>query len=140
MLARDIIYSGMFWTLFESYRNYSYQGEYRGIVSSSSEHFSWKNFTTNLIPGFIIGSFVSALTTPLDTLKTRVQSQGITNYSIISGIRKIYSVEGLMGLFSGVEWRVLKNGMHTSLYLFIYEWSLRRWNAKHNPMAQLEDP
>jgi hypothetical protein len=63
---------------------------------------------------------VSALTTPLDALKTRVQSKGITDYKIINGITNIYEREGLTGLFAGMKWRMLKNSVHTSLYLFTY--------------------
>lgn len=56
----------------------------------------------NMIPGFIFGMVVSAITTPMDTLKTRIQSQGIERYKIIAGVREIYKREGWTGLFSGV--------------------------------------
>lgn len=55
-----------------------------------------------MVPGFVVGGFVAAITTPLDTLKTRVQSQGISSYSIITEIGQIFKKEGLTGLFSGV--------------------------------------
>ena len=79
-----------------------------------------------MIPGFLITSLVSAVTTPLDALKTRIQSKGITDYKIVKGITKIYKKEGLTGLFAGMQWRMLKNSIHTSLYLFIYEWLMQR--------------
>jgi hypothetical protein len=41
---------------------------------------------TNILPGFFFGMIVSGITTPLDTLKTRVQTQGIQKYSIIKGV------------------------------------------------------
>ena len=41
---------------------------------------------TNMLPGFFLGMLVAGLTTPLDTLKTRVQTKGIQKYSIIKGI------------------------------------------------------
>jgi hypothetical protein len=56
----------------------------------------------NVVPGFAFGMLVSGVTTPMDTLKTRIQSQGITDYKIIKGIHSIYRKEGLLGLFSGV--------------------------------------
>ena len=70
----------------------------------------------------VLGALMSGLTTPLDTLKTRIQSKGITNYSVVQSIKEIYSKEGALGLFSGVQWRMLKNSLHSSLYLAIYEW------------------
>ena len=79
-----------------------------------------------MVPGFVITAFVSGLTTPLDTLKTRIQSKGIKDYKILASIEQIYKSEGVTGLFAGVQWRVLKNSIHASLYLFIYEWYMRR--------------
>jgi len=88
-LARDMINSTLFWSMLEGYRNSVVGGEYRGALGKK-EGFSWKNFSINLMPGFMIGAFASAITTPFDTVKTRVQSQGIKNYQIISSIIKIY--------------------------------------------------
>jgi hypothetical protein len=56
----------------------------------------------NVLPGFVFGMLVSGITTPMDALKTRIQSQGIVKYKIINGILEIYRKEGLLGLFSGV--------------------------------------
>ena len=75
-MVRDLVYSALFWSILEYYRNRAVQGEYR--AQRKIKDFTWRNFTVNLIPGFVIASMVSALTTPLDTLKTRVQSKGIT--------------------------------------------------------------
>ena len=73
-LVRDIIYSSLFWTMLETYRNTIIGGDYRENVRKNSS-FSWHNFYLNLLPAFIIGGLVSAVTTPLDTLKTRVQTK-----------------------------------------------------------------
>lgn len=78
------------------------------------------------MPGFVFTGLVSALTTPLDTLKTRVQSKGIKDYKILQGITSIYEKEGITGLFAGMKWRMLKNSVHTSLYLFTYEWLIQK--------------
>jgi len=68
---------------------------------------------------------MSGVTTPLDTLKTRIQSKGIKSYSVREGLREIYKKEGALGLFSGVQWRMLKNSLHSALYITIYEWYMR---------------
>lgn len=44
----------------------------------------------NVLPGFVLGMIVSGITTPMDALKTRIQSQGIVKYKIINGILEIY--------------------------------------------------
>jgi len=44
----------------------------------------------NLVPGLLFGGLVSAITTPLDTLKTRVQTNNIKEYEILKDIWKIY--------------------------------------------------
>jgi hypothetical protein len=69
-----MIYSAMFWSMLEAFRNTAIGGEYRDNINKDS-NFTMKNFTMNLFPAFILGGFVSAVTTPLDTLKTRIQSK-----------------------------------------------------------------
>ena len=81
-LVRDLVYSALFWPLLEAYRNWASNGEYRRKIKREDD-FTWKNFTVNLLPGFVLSSLVATATTPLDTLKTRVQSEGITDYKIV---------------------------------------------------------
>jgi hypothetical protein len=54
-----------------------------------NQEFTWKNVMMNIVPGFAFGMLVSGFTTPMDTLKTRIQSQGIVKYKIIRGILDI---------------------------------------------------
>ena len=89
-----------------------------------------------MLPAFVFGAITSTLTTPLDTLKTRVQSQGIKKYSIVNGLRDIYLREGLVGLFSGVEWRILRNGGQTALYMYIYELMIKKVSARDIEFAE----
>lgn len=92
-----------------------------------------------MLPGFIFAGFCSAITTPLDTLKTRVQSSGMKDYKILKGMADIYLREGIKGLFAGVQWRVLKNSSHTSMYLFLYEWYMKRVCSTDMLIANLEE-
>ena len=39
-------------------------------------------------------------------------------------------------MFSGVEWRVLKNGGHTALFLSLYEWMMKRVSWKDIETAE----
>ena len=82
---------------------------------------------------------MSAITTPLDTLKTRIQSKSIDNYKIPSSIVEIYRREGYKGLFAGMKLRVMKNSLHTSLYLFIYEWYLNKVSIRDAIRATIEE-
>lgn len=84
------------------------------------ESFLWRNFTHNTIPSFFLSAFLSGITTPFDTLKTRVQSKGIEKYSVFGSLKEIHQKEGISGLFSGVHWRMLRNSLHTSLFVTIY--------------------
>ena len=72
-----------------------------------------------------LSAVLSGLTTPLDTLKTRIQSKGIKKYSISDSLAEIYRLEGFGGLFSGVHWRMLRNSLQTALFIFLYEWYMR---------------
>ena len=92
-----------------------------------------------MLPGFVCGGLTSALITPLDTLKTRVQSQGIKEYSIIGGLKEIYRKEGLVGLFSGVEWRVVRSGAVNAIYMFAYEYIMKRVSPRDQQLVSMLD-
>ena len=123
-LMRDMPYSATFWSVLEWYRNRQTQADYRQSVREG-DNFTWRNVTLNLAPGFVLSAILSGITTPFDTLKTRVQSQGIQKYSIFESLKEIHQKEGLGGIFSGVHWRMLRNSCHTSLFMSTYEWCMR---------------
>ena len=43
-----------------------------------------------MVPSLIAGGLVSAITTPIDTIKTRIQSNKTSNGSIIAEMIRIY--------------------------------------------------
>jgi hypothetical protein len=45
----------------------------------------------------------------------------------------------MKGLFSSVKLRMMKNSLHTSLYLFMYEWHLKQVNPLDALTAALEE-
>ena len=85
-LMRDMPYSATFWSTLEWYRNSQTQSDYRKTVKEG-DNFTWRNITLNMAPGFILSAVLSGITTPFDTLKTRVQSQGIEKYSIFNSLK-----------------------------------------------------
>ena len=128
-LVRDLSYSMLFWLTLESVRNYFIGTDYRKKLKES-HHTSKEIFELNLLPALISGSLISMITTPVDTIKTRLQSSAEINPSIIKWMINIYKVEGMMGLFSGVHFRVLKNSIHSSLYISLFEFSMNKLSKK----------
>lgn len=75
----------------------------------------------NVIPAMVGGSLISLITTPLDTLKTRLQSGIEMHGSTLSQLKQIYAREGHLGLFAGVQQRVLRNTISSVIYLSLFE-------------------
>ena len=84
-LTRDIIYSAMFWSTAEGIRNYLVGSEYRDVANKV-------DIRANLLAGGIGGGLISMITTPFDTLKTRIQSGVKAEGSILSQMRSIYQI------------------------------------------------
>ena len=89
-----------------------------------------KSLTANLLAGGLGGGLIACLTTPLDTVKTRIQSGMHLEPTIWKQILGIYQREGLSGLFSGVHYRTLKSSSHSALYLVVYEKLLSRFEER----------
>lgn len=69
----------------------------------------------------MVGGFlISGITTPLDTIKTRLQSGVEIEGSLWQQSKNIYRKEGLLGLFSGVQYRVIRNTISSVLYLSLF--------------------
>ena len=88
-MVRDLSYSLLFWITLEHVRNYFIGSVYRDKVKGSN-HSSQEIFRYNLLPAVITGSIISTITTPIDTIKTRLQSSAKLNSSIIKELRSIY--------------------------------------------------
>ena len=99
-------------------------GEYRSFQTSES-----KLLYNNIIPAFISGSVISALTTPLDTIKTRIQSGVDLKGSIRSQLAEMHKREGWAGFFSGVHYRVARNTLGACIYIPTYEYMLQRLSS-----------
>ena len=116
-VQRDVIFSCIYWTIIEAARNQISGGkEYRDQPKSNKQIW-W----LNLLPGFVGGLCASTITNPIDVVKTRVQTQSRSYTSMLGEIEKIYSKEGMRGLYLGIHMRVLKSSIHNALYLTLYE-------------------
>lgn len=98
-----------------------------------------------LVTGGMAGGIAGVITTPLDVVKTRIQTQqpqtstnsngmassnptkgpiNIAN-STWAGLRAIYKVEGLARVFSGVGPRLIWTSIQSSVMLFMYQTVLK---------------
>jgi len=77
------------------------------------------------LSGGVAGSVAGALTTPLDTAKTRMMlaSQKSEQHALSAVMKSIYSEAGFSGLFRGVIPRTLYVGASSALWLGAFEWS-----------------
>jgi len=95
---------------------------------------------TFLAAGAISGSLAAAVTTPLDVIKTRLQTQGMTRAKTSTGelhaapqkfkvryqgfsdaFRAVYRAEGVQGFFRGMGPRMLQTGPSCALSWCAYE-------------------
>jgi solute carrier family 25 iron transporter 28/37 len=84
--------------------------------------------TTHCIAGGVAGGFAAALTTPMDVVKTMLQTRGtatdaeLRNVSgFIEGCRLLRRREGFRGFFKGVRPRVVTTMPSTAICWSAYE-------------------
>jgi solute carrier family 25 S-adenosylmethionine transporter 26 len=74
--------------------------------------------------GAVAGSFSSALTTPLDVVKTQLAlgkiNQGV---GVLGGIRQIYRLHGLQGVYAGAGARMLFSGCFSAVGFSVFEFA-----------------
>jgi len=114
-LIRDVPFSMMYWYVVEKLRT-SFAGKF------SSENQKIDSLACAFFSGNVAGSVISALTTPGDVLKTRIQVNN-TNASIgmYSELQKLLKYEGASALFKGVLPRALRGGPTCGIVLVAYE-------------------
>lgn len=83
------------------------------------------SFPADKISSFVAGT-VAALpaayfVTPLDMIKTRIQTPGNNYTSIVECAKQVYIKEGIRAFFKGGDMRVLKSCPQFGITLFVYE-------------------
>ena len=130
-LLRDVPYSAIQFTIYESMKNYFVKSSFSGDRSKlSSGH--------DMFSGAVAGAIAGGLTTPLDVIKTYLQTQqrrprpttflstvpgedlpkamNVTYTGIYSTLRGVYRTSGVTGLFSGVGVRMVWTSILQSSY------------------------
>lgn len=124
-LLRDLPFSALQFAFYERFRQLaiSYNGSDDLYISQE------------LVTGASAGGLAGVLTTPLDVVKTRIQtatessSSHKTNFSTAKALASIYKNEGIIGMFSGVTPRFIWTGIQSSIMLLLYQMSLKQIDA-----------
>lgn len=94
--------------------------------------------TTHCLAGGVAGGFAAALTTPMDVIKTMLQTRGahsdaeLRNVNgFMSGCRLLYAREGFRGFFKGMRPRVVTTMPSTAICWSAYEAS-KAWFVSRN--------
>lgn len=141
-LFRDLPFSALQFAFYEKIRQFA-------IYYHKSDDLP---VPVELFTGASAGGLAGILTTPLDVIKTRIQTATTTSAapslesdplkiknikpifklldksSTIKALRSIYKYEGVLGLFSGVGPRFIWTGIQSSIMLLLYQVALKRFD------------
>lgn len=100
---------------------------YESISTSMNPTKAYDPFT-HCVAGAVAGGFAAALTTPMDVIKTMLQTRGSahdaelrTVNGFMAGCRLLFKREGAKGFFKGVQPRVLTTMPSTAICWSAYE-------------------
>lgn len=120
-LFRDLPFSAIQFAFYERFRKLA-------IIYHETENLP---VSTEIVTGATAGGLAGVLTTPLDVIKTRIQTATETSGAQLSTFRalsSIYKAEGLFGMFYGVGPRFIWTGIQSSIMLLLYQVSLKTIN------------
>lgn len=127
-LIRDLPFSALQFAFYEKFRAWA-------IGYQRTEDLP---VTLELLTGAAAGGLAGTLTTPMDVIKTRIQTQTaqpmhttpVTSIwdrsSTVRALRSIYRTEGVLGAFSGVGPRCIWTAVQSSIMLLLYQVSLKQ--------------
>lgn len=119
-VSRDVMFAATYFTL------YDYSKRKLQIEDGSSLGWAMAAASTAGIPA----AFFS---TPLDVLKTRMQSRGaVASLGFIATFKQVYSEGGMDALFSGWGPRIGRIAPQFGIVLVSYDWLQHRFSAPSN--------
>lgn len=147
-LCRDLPFSALQFAFYEKFRDWAFLSN--GLDAKKGDDLT---ITSELLTGAAAGGLAGSITTPLDVIKTRIQTQNPTptttptsattpvigqpvkgqpvilqTGSILKGLSIVYKFEGVGGLFSGVGPRFVWTSIQSSIMLLLYQVALRNLN------------
>ncbi|KAF9625998.1 hypothetical protein IFM89_030652 [Coptis chinensis] len=105
----------------------TYEAMKKVLSEISSKNASEEQILVHLTVGGAAGALASAVTTPLDVVKTRLQCQGVcgvdkfSNTSIRMALKQIVAKEGPQALLRGLKPRVLFHAPAAAICWSMYE-------------------
>lgn len=131
-LSRDLPFSGLQFAFYEKFRQFAFALENKTMDQDLS-------LINEIITGAAAGGLAGIITTPLDVVKTRIQTQlpessekspkqlkqQTLSNSISRGLFTVYKTEGVSGLFSGMGPRFIWTSVQSSIMLLLYQISLK---------------
>lgn len=129
-LFRDLPFSALQFAFYEKFRQ----------VAIRNNDLSDLPVALELLTGAAAGGLAGTLTTPLDVIKTRIQTATVDSAaehkpvsasawlrgSTLTALHSIYKNEGILGLFSGVGPRFIWTGVQSSIMLLLYQVALKK--------------
>lgn len=134
-LARDLPFSALQFAFYEKFRQWAFTVEGKDMGSDDL------SVASEIYTGASAGGLAGIITTPLDVIKTRVQTQQPSSVegssskplklsgSLFSSLRTVYTSEGFLGFFSGVGPRFVWTSIQSSIMLLLYQMALRSLNS-----------
>ncbi|SCW01892.1 LAFE_0E09560g1_1 [Lachancea fermentati] len=132
-LSRDLPFSALQFAFYEKFRELAFKIENKTPEDDLSVF-------SELFTGAAAGGLAGIITTPLDVIKTRIQTQlpiSVTaetlteskpvtiENSLIKGLSAVQKSEGLRGFFSGVGPRFIWTSIQSSIMLLLYQVTLK---------------
>lgn len=133
-LFRDLPFSALQFAFYEKFR------ELAILYNNNSDDLG---VAKELLTGAAAGGLAGTITTPLDVIKTRIQtstldtagqhpaqtgsarSSFLGRFSTMRTLQSIYVNEGIFGMFSGVGPRFIWTGIQSSIMLLLYQVALK---------------
>lgn len=138
-LFRDLPFSALQFAFYERFRQWAIS------YNEGSDNLP---ISLELSTGAAAGGLAGILTTPLDVIKTRIQTATIDTagaqihltaelaktatgkimhrFTTLGALHSIYSNEGIKGVFSGVGPRFIWTGVQSSIMLLLYQMTLKQ--------------
>lgn len=131
-LVRDLPFSALQFAFYEKFRQWAF------ILEGKLAHKHDLSIANEILTGACAGGLAGIITTPLDVIKTRLQTQqpstindraktspSVLTNSIYKSLQLVYMKEGIWNLFNGMGPRFVWTSVQSSIMLLLYQVTLK---------------